>query len=312
MVDGNTDEVDGIDDDSIYESSARRPRRRRRAAAAEKAAPKEEPKTPDAKETKKSRRSSRRRRRSAKEREKEKKKEKEKVTTTELPRSTRRPRRRPRQGGAREAYLGGAGGEAHADARAARRGRGAREGGDAGTAHGAATGDAYAEGGCGGPWWPAGVRLPAPAMPAAHKEPASGLGPRPRWACPSNVGRPAAAGASRGRAKPGGGGQLRGSQHPPAGLRRPRRDRPGCLRGWAPSTAAARAPALPRRRPALGWAAGAGWAPRRRRRHRRGPTAVVGRSRPGRLALVVPGGAARPTGARPTRRSRWATRSPDV
>ena len=99
MVDGNTDEVDGIDDDSIYEElgldDLGKTTSRRRGG---KAAPKEEPKAPDAKETKKSKKElEKEEKEREKEREKEKKKEKEKVTTTELPSINAAAKKAPRQ-----------------------------------------------------------------------------------------------------------------------------------------------------------------------------------------------------------------------
>lgn len=95
MVDGNTEEVDGIDDDSIYEELGLD-----ELGGAEESGGKGEDSTPtppaaqdvkvdakvsETKDSKKSKKEQEKEEKEAKEKEKEKKKEKEKVTTTELP-----------------------------------------------------------------------------------------------------------------------------------------------------------------------------------------------------------------------------------
>ncbi|KAL1529642.1 hypothetical protein AB1Y20_000584 [Prymnesium parvum] len=94
MVDGNSEEVDGIDDDSIYEElgldelgGAEEAAKAEEAMAAALPAQdaKADPKVPDVKDLKKSKKDLEKEEKEAKEKEKEKKREKEKITTTELP-----------------------------------------------------------------------------------------------------------------------------------------------------------------------------------------------------------------------------------
>lgn len=96
MVDGNTEEVDGIDDDSIYEElgldelggaeeSGGKGDEATPASTPATQDSKEAAKAPDVKDAKKSKKEMEKEEKEAKEREKEKKKERERVTTTELP-----------------------------------------------------------------------------------------------------------------------------------------------------------------------------------------------------------------------------------